>query len=78
MVDAKDFVHEYVDGNGQHWWIVAQQRDGRYYAPMKPQYCRLTGCSSVFGDLSYVAGNAYCYRNRRDALRRVRQLYGVA
>lgn len=77
MADYKQYVHEFVDDTGKRWWVVAEYRDGRYYAHMNPRSCRLTGCSTVFGPLNYVAGNAYCYRNMRDALRRARAEYGA-
>lgn len=70
-----DFVHEYVDGKGRRRWVVAQWRDGRYYAPQRADVRRLTGCSTTFGPLSYVAGDGYSYARRADALRRARDLY---
>lgn len=74
-MDAGKYVHEYVDGNGARWWVVAEHEDGCYYAPMKPRYCAETGFGGAFGSLGYVAGRAYTYRTRRAALRRARQLY---
>jgi len=71
MRDVSDFVHEY---NGRY--IVAQYRDGRYYAPQRKDVSRLTGCSTTFGNLSYVAGDAYSYKRKSDAIRKARELYG--
>ena len=75
MATGDEFVHEYKDGYGRTWWVVAQYRDGRYQAPQTRASRRLTGCSGVYGPLSYVIGNAYHYRRRQDALRRARIEY---
>lgn len=76
MSDYGQFVHEWTDANGQTRYVVAQYRDGRYYAPQRPDVRRLTGCSTTFGPLDYVAGDAHAYRRRSDALKRARELYG--
>jgi hypothetical protein len=67
---AEDFVHEH---NGR--WIVAEYRDGRYYAPQRKEVSKLTGCHTTFGPLSYVAGDAYSYRRKGAALVKARELY---
>jgi hypothetical protein len=73
MVDFGNFVHQH-EGTGR--WVVAQYRDGRFYAPMTRESRRLTGCNTVYGSLDYCLGNAYHYKRRADALRRARELYG--
>ncbi len=75
MMASSDFVHEYTDKHGRTWWVVAQWRDGRYYAPQRRDVRKLTGCHTTFGSLDYVAGDAYHYRRRHDALRRARIEY---
>ena len=70
-------VHEYTDTKGRVWWVVAQYRDGCYYAPQRRDIVKRTGCSTIFGPLDYVFGNAYRYKRRGDALRRARELYGT-
>jgi len=72
-IDPGEFVHEY-----NRRWIVAEYRegDGRYYAPQRKDVRKLTGCTVTYGDLSYVAGDAYNYKHRKDALRKARELYG--
>jgi len=66
------YVHEY---KGR--WIVAQQDGGTFTAPLPTPLCKLTGCSAIYGPLAYVAGSAYSYKRRADALRRARQIYGT-
>ena len=74
--DASQYVHEYITDKGTRWHIVAEWRDGRYYAPMPPRIAKLTGCHTIFGSLGYVLGNSYHYKRRSDALRRAREVYG--
>jgi len=71
-MDYTAYVHEY-EGR----WIVAWYDDqsGVYYAVLRPENQRATGCSQVYGSLSYVASE-WNYKHRRDALRRARLLYG--
>jgi len=66
---ASELVHAYTDRHGRTWYVVAEYRDGRYEAPQTAASRRLTGCSGVYGPLSYVFGNGYHYRRRQDALR---------
>lgn len=69
-------LHKYV-----HWepvsrrWVVAEYRDGRYYAPMTTACRKLTGCTTVFGSLHYCIGNAYSYTRKAAAEKRARELY---
>lgn len=72
---AEDYVHEYVDRHGRRWWVVAQYRDGRFYAPQRAEVVQATGATTIYGPLAYVAGNAYSYRRRQDAVRRARLLW---
>lgn len=69
--DFSQYVHQY----GKRW-IVAQYRDGRYYAPQRPSVQKLTGCHITFGPLSYVAGDAYSYTRKSRAVAKARELYG--
>lgn len=69
--DAERYVHEYKSR-----WIVAEYRDGRYYAPQRPSVRKLTGCSITYGNLSYVAGDAHSYTRRYRAVRKAREVYG--
>jgi len=71
-VDVNELVHEY---RGR--WIVAQYKDGRYYAPQRPEVRKLTGCHTTFGPLDYVAGDAYSYKRRSAAIRKAREIYGL-
>ncbi len=73
--DASGYVQEYTDRHGRVRWVVAERRDGRYYAPQRRDLVKLTGAHTIFGPLAYVAGNAYVYRRRQDALRRARLEY---
>ena len=66
------FVHEY---NGR--FVVAEYRDGRYYAPQRPDIRKFTGCHTTFGPLSYVAGDAYSYTRRCRAIHKAEELYGT-
>jgi len=70
MRAMEEFVHEY---RGR--WVVATYKDGRYYAPMRPEMRRMTGASTVFGSLGYVIGCAYSYTRRCAAVKRARQVY---
>ena len=70
VFNAADLVHEH-DGR----YVIAVYRDGRYEASQRKDIARLTGCSGIYGPLSYVAGNAYSYKRRADALRKARELY---
>lgn len=70
MLDVDDFVHEH-DGR----WVVAQKKDGVYYAPQRPAIRRLTGCTTTFGDLDYVAGDAHSYVRRHAAVQKAKELY---
>lgn len=74
MRKPSDYVHEYRVGE-QRRWVVAEYREGRYYAPQRADLAKLTGCHTIYGPLDYVAGNAYTYARRADALRRARELY---
>jgi len=65
------YVHEF---RGR--FVVAERRGKRYYAPMRPELRRLTGCHTIYGSLEYVSGNAYTYKHRRSAVHRAYQLYG--
>lgn len=76
MAEFDQYVQEWESKQGRRF-VVAEYRGGRYEAPMKTEYVKLTGCTGIFGPLDYVAGNAYVYKNRRDALRRARQLFGT-
>ena len=67
---AEDYVHEY---NGR--WVVAEYKDGRYYAPQRTDVRALTGCHTTFGPLSYVAGDAYSYKRKALALAKARYTY---
>jgi hypothetical protein len=75
---AADYVHEYVDGYGRRWYVVAEHRDGRYYAPQRADVVKLTGAHTIFGPLDYVLSNAYHYRRHADAVRRAGELYNLA
>ena len=73
---AEDYVHEYVDGYGRCWYVVAERRrDGRYYAPQRTDIVERTGAHTIVGPLDYVWGNAYHYRRHQDAVRRARLAY---
>ena len=74
-IDPDEFVHEYIDEYDRTWWVVAQYRDGCYYAPQRRDIVKRTGCSTIYGSLAYVYGNAHSYRRRGDAVKRARQLY---
>ncbi len=78
MAQCEDLVHEYRDGYGRRWWVVAERRDGRYYAPQRADMVQLTGAHTIFGPLDYVWGNSYHYRRRQDAVRRARLEYGLS
>lgn len=67
---------QYVHGYRGRW-IVAEYRDGRYYAPQRPDVRRQTGCHTTFGPLAYVAGDGYSYTRRSAALRRARVEFGI-
>jgi len=75
MASCEAFVHSYQTPEGHTRYLVAEYRDGRYYAPQRPQIVRLTGAHTIYGPLWYVIGNAYTYARRSDALRRARDLY---
>ncbi len=77
MTDYGQYVHEWADANGETRWVVAQYREGRYYAPQRTDVRRLTGCATTFGPLDYVVGDAYAYKRRSDALKRARQLFDM-
>lgn len=66
--------HQYVHEHKGRF-IVAQYRDGRYYAPQRANVRKLTGCHTTFGPLSYVANDAYSYTRRSNALRKAREIY---
>lgn len=68
--DVSHLVHKH--GNR---WIVAEYRDGRYYAPQRPDVAKLTGCHTTFGPLSYVAGDAFSYTRKSRALAKARNLF---
>jgi len=44
---AEDYVHEYHDAHGRRRFVVAEYRDGRYYAPQRPDVVVLTGAHGV-------------------------------
>jgi hypothetical protein len=67
-----EYAHEY---NGR--FVVAEYRDGRYYAPQRSSVRKLTGCHTTFGPLSYVAGDAYSYTRRGRAIAKAEELYGT-
>ena len=71
-MDVSKFVH-YHKKSGR--WVVAQYKGGRYYAPIRTFLRKRVGASTVFGSLDYVMDLAYHYKNRRDALRRARELF---
>ena len=66
-----EFVHE---NRGR--WVVAQRDGIRFTAPLRAMFARISGCGSVYGPLDYVAGTAYSYARRSDALRKAREIYG--
>ena len=65
------YVHYH---NGRY--VIAQYKGGRYYAPQRPDIVKLTGAGTIFGDLDYVAGNAYSYSRKYRALAKAKELYG--
>lgn len=73
-MDDALFVHHF-EGR----WIVAAFYDGTFYAPFGPAAQRANGevgrTASAAGSLDYVAGLAYTYTRRADAIRRARQLF---
>ena len=66
---------QYVHKHGKRW-VVAQIVNGQYQAPQRPDVRKLTGCSTTFGSLSYVAGDAYSYTRKSRALAKARELFG--
>ena len=74
---AEDYVHEYHDAHGRRRFVVAEYRDGRYYAPQREDVAKLTGAHTIFGPLGYVLGNAYHYARRADAVARAGELYNL-
>jgi len=70
-VNPDELVHE---NRGR--WIVAERDGIRYTAPLRANIARISGCGSVYGPLDYVAGTAYSYARRSDALRKAREIYG--
>ena len=70
------YIHCYDDPYTGPWWIVAEYRDGCYYAYTTRKSYRASGCSMVYGSLDYLLGCAPCYRTRASALRTARRVYG--
>lgn len=71
-----EYVHCYTGRGGQPRWLVAEYKDGRYYAPQRKDMVRLTGANTVFGRIEYVAATAYTYSRRSAAERKAQELYG--
>ena len=77
-VRTSDFVHEYEDEEGRHWYVVAKRCGARdYYAECTWSVFRRTGWRCVLGSLSLIASSTYLYTKRASALRRARGLYGA-
>ena len=70
MFNANDYVHEH---KGR--WIIAKRTGSTYTAFLRDDIALLTGCSAIYGSLSYVAGSTYSRKRRSDALRCARELY---
>lgn len=70
-----DVVHEWTDDRDQTFYAVGlwSQSSGRYERPLDAEERRLTGCHTEFGPLSYMPR----YRDRADAVRRARKLFGI-
>jgi len=68
------FVHEYT-AQGNRRFLVAEYRDGRFYAPLRTEVRRQTGCHTSVGPAYYAAAGAYTYTRRAAACARARKIW---
>lgn len=66
------YLHEYLDANGQRRYAVGEFSNGQYTCPLSRAEARLTGCHTQFGSRPADLGG---YRSRERALRRARYLF---
>lgn len=74
-MDWTQFVHEFVDDNGQTRYAVAEwdEERGQYVRPFDASEYKLTGCSKEFAKRP---GGVQSFKSRKQALARARYLFG--
>jgi len=60
------FIHYYPATDR---YVIAEYRNGAYYARLRPAIARATGCHNVYGNLRYIADVTQSYSRRADARR---------
>lgn len=72
-MDYSDYVHEFTNDDGEVRFAVAALVNGQYTRPIDVRMQKLTGCSQEYTrDIKQFGG----YKERRQALRRARYLFG--